>query len=229
MNIATRLSRVPRERNRTGCSGLELVRVGAPFGLEHARGRNLFGNDARLGRDDQIGGAALPLAPAAQRLHDEGAIDPLLRRSRIVDDRRIDLEDRERADPARGENAFAAEVVVALDDDIGLESARGRAPFVRAANAAGDRRTAAASRTSAPSCRHRAVVSRRHEHVHIMSEFREPLCNSRHMYPNRHGQQALIDRWRSTESSSGRSARLQPGPIRFFVVPGFSAARFVSS
>ena len=97
-----------------------------PIRSEHARRGNTVGNDSGARRHDEVGRAALPVAPPAERLHDQHAIEPLLGRARMVDDRRIHFEHGQGADLARSEKAFAAEVVVALDDDIGPNRASRR-------------------------------------------------------------------------------------------------------
>jgi len=107
-----------RERHRSDRAGMEAHRVRAPLRLENSRGRRVRRQDRAIGRDDQIGGAALPFAPAPHRFGDEQAIHGALGRARIVDDGRVDLEHGAGADGAGGEQALAAEVVVALDDDV---------------------------------------------------------------------------------------------------------------
>ena len=98
--------------------------VGAPLGPKNL-GRSHIGRDDRAARsDDHIRVPALPFSPAAHRLDEERAIDEPLQRPRIIDDRRIHLENGERAGFSRGENAFPSEVVVALDDHVRLKLPR---------------------------------------------------------------------------------------------------------
>src|SRR5688500_6713609 len=67
---------------------------------------------------DHIGLTALPVSPAPHWFEDERAVEDPLRRTRMIDDWSVHLEYHERANPFRGENPFAAEVVIALDDDV---------------------------------------------------------------------------------------------------------------
>ena len=112
------LAGLTRERHRSDRAGVEAHGVRAPLRLDDLRGRRVRRQDRAIGRDDQIRGAALPFAPAPHRFGDEQAIHGALGRAGIVDDRRVHLEDGARADRAGGEQALAAEVVVALDDDV---------------------------------------------------------------------------------------------------------------
>ena len=91
---------------------------GAPFGPKHARRGNTVGNDSRARRDDEVCGAALPVAPAAEGFERSSRDRPLLGRSWMVHDGRVHFEDGQGADFARSQKPFAAEVVIAFDDDI---------------------------------------------------------------------------------------------------------------
>ena len=100
--------------------------IGAPLG-EKNLGRGRIGRDDLAARcDDQIGMPALPFSPAAHRLDEERTIDDPLERPGVIDDRRIHLENGERAGFSRGKNAFPTEVVIALDDHVRLKLPRTR-------------------------------------------------------------------------------------------------------
>ena len=149
------------ERERAGGVGPEPIRVGAPLDFEDASGVDPGRQDGARRRHDEVGLAALPVAPAPHRLDQQQAVETPFRRSGVVDDRRVHLEHRERLPTARGQHAFAAEVVVPLHDDVGCD-AIGRAPARRAraggAGAAGP--PAAAPRARSPACRRRETRSR---------------------------------------------------------------------
>ena len=97
----------------------------------------------------------------------------------MIDDRRIHLENGERADFSRGENPFPAEVVVALDDDVRSKLPRARCDRPRAKQpqpAAAERRRQREPRALVRSAH--AAVARRHEHVHIVPQLREPSATA---------------------------------------------------
>ena len=110
--------RIAAPRHGAGRAWMETRRVRAPFDLQHAIGRHAVGQDLRAWRDDQIRLAHLPVAPAPHRLRDERAIERGLGRAGVVDDGRVDLERESRAGGFRRQRAFAAEVVVPLDDHV---------------------------------------------------------------------------------------------------------------
>ena len=157
----------------------------------------------RLGRDDQISVPALPFSPAAHRLDEERAIDDPLQRPRIIDDRRIHLENGERAGFSRGENAFPTEVVVALDDDVRSKLPRARCDGPRAKQpqpAAAERRRHRVPVRPSGRASHRCLQATRARAHHARVRRAPPQQPSR--APIRHGRRALTDRWPSTESSS---------------------------
>ena len=73
-------------------------------------------------------GVTITVARARRSVRATGAsarraapVEPRLRRPRVVDHRRVDLQHRPLAERGAGQDAFAAEVVVALDDRVGFE------------------------------------------------------------------------------------------------------------
>ncbi len=101
----------------------------------------------------------------------------------MIDDRRIHFEYDERADFSCGENPFSAEVVVTLDDDVGLEPARERGDAPRAKQpkspVAERRRQRKPLRVAG---RKFAAIARRHEHVNIVAQRCEPFGDRRHVH-----------------------------------------------
>src|ERR1044072_4596286 len=65
-------------------------------------------------------------APSPHRLEEEGAIEKLLARAWVVDDRRVHFEYRNRANRVRGGDPLTTKVVVALDDPVGAKPPRDR-------------------------------------------------------------------------------------------------------
>ena len=103
----------------SGTSGRNRDRIGSPFELARsAIGPRMRGGWPALGVTIRSASAALPVAPSPERLDEQRAIEPLLRRTGIVDHRRVHLEHRHRTDGTRRTQTLSAEVVVALDDDI---------------------------------------------------------------------------------------------------------------
>ena len=86
------------------------------------------GRMAALGVTITSARAADALAPPPHRLDDQRAIEDLFWRAWIVDHRRVDFEHRPDAERRARENAFAAEVVVALDDGVGTNIPQRDAP-----------------------------------------------------------------------------------------------------
>ena len=98
-------------------------------------------------------------------------------RALIIDHRRVDLEHRPGAQRRGGEDAFAAEVVVPLDDGVGREYPARDAPRRAVApSAAPSGRAAAAWQSSARDPRE-SLVARRDERVHFVPERGEPFGN----------------------------------------------------
>ena len=97
----------------------------------------------------------------------------------MVDHRRVDLEHRLRADAPRGEDPFAAEVVVALDDHVGAELARepATAPTPHPAQLRHAERRRHRDPAHAP--RGKRTVAGRHEHVDVVPERREAFGDRR--------------------------------------------------
>ena len=110
------------ERNIAGGVGGEPQGVGAPFDLDDPFGGHPGREDIGLRREKDVGMATLPVAPAPHRLHQQRPVEPALGRAGVVDDRCVDLQHRERAYRARGDDTLAAEVVVPLDHHIGPDS-----------------------------------------------------------------------------------------------------------
>ncbi len=122
-----------------------------------ARGSTQAGRMSRVGVTNNVASAAQPhrASGASARRAAPGRARRFAR-SRIVDHRRVHLEHRGHAERGRAaQNAFAAEVVVPLDDDVGADASRASAVTAPRAHppqlGAAERRRA--SRASAPSRR----------------------------------------------------------------------------
>jgi len=105
-------------------SRTEPICVGSPFELHDLRRWCVGRQDCRTRGHDHIGLCAQVLAPTTHRLEDQRAIEQLLAGPGVINDRGIHLEYCQRPHLGGGPNTFAAEVVVALDDDIRLEVPR---------------------------------------------------------------------------------------------------------
>src|SRR5688572_26082061 len=140
-------------------------------------------NDSGARRHDDVGSVAQPVAPATHRLDDEYAVDDALRRTRVIDDRRIHLEHRDSADLSRSENALTAEIVVPLDHNVRPEFARvrshaGRAKKPQAAEA--KRRTQREPLRVSPG--DGTSLARRYQNAHLVPKLRESFCDGRHVH-----------------------------------------------
>ena len=175
-------SGVARERHRPVSARTESLRVGTPLEFYDPVGLEPGGQDGSAWRHDQVGRAALPVAPPPHRLDEERAVQHALGRAGVVDDWRIHFEDRERSRASRGPHPFAAEVVVALHDDVGPKHAGdGRHP-------PGPRQPQA---RAAERGRHLVPVDRAqgepfcaapHEHVHLVPQGGQPLGDRLHVH-----------------------------------------------
>ena len=123
-NTATGRRGCARERHRAGGAGRKRPRVRAPLGLDDLRRPACPAAGSRA--------SVVTIRSAARHCHSRqrriGSArsrrsSGALGRAGVVDDRRVHLEHGARADRARGEQALAAEVVVALDDDVGPHAA----------------------------------------------------------------------------------------------------------
>ena len=134
----------PAERQGTRRARMEARRVSAPFELQDLRRGRCPREDRGAGGDDHAGAPADALAPAPHRFDQQHSIEPRLVRARVVDHRRVDFEHRSLPERRSGQNPFAAEVVVALDDRIGIQRTRESRDGTRARPAqllAAERRT----------------------------------------------------------------------------------------
>ena len=160
-------SRDARRGAGTRGAGAEAIGVGAPLDLEGTPASIQGGRIARVGVTKQVGGAALPVAPAPHRLDEQQAIEPLFRRSLVIDDGRVDLEHHRAAAPRR-EHALTAEVVIPLHDDVRREAiSRDGAATQRAASRAG--RRGKACHVTGCRARPESQTARRRSDMHVMA------------------------------------------------------------
>ena len=108
----------------TGCSGMESVGIRPPLDFDDLRPWRIPRKDRGGWRHDQIGRRTQRLPPPPHRFEEKNLVEERLLRSWKVDDRCVHLEHRGRADRASGGDSLPAEVVVALDDDIGSDRPR---------------------------------------------------------------------------------------------------------
>ena len=101
----------------------------------------------------------------------------------MIDDRRIHFENDERADVPGRKNPFPAEIVITLDDDVGLELTRERRDVACAEQpespVAKRRRQRKPLRAAGRKC---AAIARRHENVNIVPQCGEAFGDGRHVH-----------------------------------------------
>src|SRR5206468_1387355 len=114
------------ERYGAGDAWAKAIGVRPPLELQDLSDRRAWRQNRVAWRHDEIGLRTDPLTPSAHRLDDQRAIEQALRRSLVIDHGSIHFQHRQRANPCSGANAFAAEIVVALDDHVRLEALRDR-------------------------------------------------------------------------------------------------------
>src|SRR5690606_10684390 len=113
-----------RKRHRTRRIGAEVIDVGTPFHFEDPAPFDPWWQDVGRRGDEQVGAPADRFAPAPHRFDEQRPVEARLGRSRVVDDRGVDLERCGDAETRGRQDAFTAEVVVALDYDVGADTAR---------------------------------------------------------------------------------------------------------
>ena len=177
--------RRPLERRRAGGVRVEAIRIGAPLDAHDLSRRRVPWQNRGARRHDEIGARADALAPPAHRFDDERAIETRLGRTGMIDDRRVHFEHRPGADRGRRHHAFAAEVVVALDDDRRLQRGdevpdRAGAHPAQLLGAKRRRHRNPADGIGRGRGRKRPVT-RRDEHVDLVPQGREPLGHRRHV------------------------------------------------
>jgi hypothetical protein len=114
----------PHVRRLIRRAGMEAIRVCAPLEDADVLARDVRWNDRCVRGDDHVGAPAQGVAPPPHRLYEQQAIEQRLCRARMIDDRCVDFQDCNRAELGRRSDRFTAEVVVPLDDGVGLEIIR---------------------------------------------------------------------------------------------------------
>ena len=161
-------------------AGVESLDIGAPRDDVRLRARRL-GHDAGDGREESGGIAAQALAVAVHWPHQEQPVNEALERAGMVDDRRIDLEDRRDPELFRSADALPAKVVVALDERIGLRLPRDRGH--RVARAKAEEALLRRPRHAVPgdAAQRLGRALRSDDHVHVMPAGREAACHLPHV------------------------------------------------